>query len=94
MAFSKIDPKMSMWRSPTDMFFVLKMFYRKLVKFFISRSKIPKIYDFGPFFKNRRLKFMPTRKKVFFETSFFLKNRGNGRIFLGLPSKLFYTKTY
>ena len=38
-------------------------------------SETAKIDDFGPFFKNRCSKFLPTGKTMFFETSFFFRSR-------------------
>ena len=52
----------------------------------------PKIDDFGPFFKNRCPKFLPTRKKrVFRVADFFEKSRKWGFI-LGCAPKFFFHK--
>ena len=64
-AFSKIGSKMSMGRSPTANFFP-GVFLSKVCQKKFSRSGTSKIDDFGPFFKNRCPKFLPTGKKRVF----------------------------
>ena len=46
-------------------------------------SGTPKIDDFGPFFKNRYPKFLPTRKKRVFRVAVFFLSRGNRGCFWG-----------
>ena len=46
-----------------------------------------KIDDFGAFFKNWSSKFLPRIKDIV-EMSFFFKNQGNVRLFLGVHSKI------
>ena len=74
-AFSKIGPKMSMGRVPTEIFGV-GLFLSKVCQKQFSSSGTPKIEDFGPFFKNRCPKFLPSgKKRVFRVADFFEKSR-------------------
>ena len=74
--FSKIGRKMSTRGPPTPIFVDWKFFYLNFVKKKFSRSGTLKIDDFGPFFKNKCSKFLPTRKKrVFRVVDFFEKSR-------------------
>ena len=84
MAFSKIGPKISMRRPPTKIFGESDFFYRKFViKNFRGRGA-KKSTIWGLFSKIDPRNFCQLGKNVFFETSFFSKNRGNGGLFLGV----------
>ena len=91
--FSKIRHKMSMRRSPTEIFDVSKFFYRKFVKKKFRGRGPEKSTILGLFSKIDVRNFCQLGKNVFFETSFFLKSRGNGGLFLGVRPKIFFTKT-
>ena len=89
MAFSRIGTKMSMGMVQTKIFGESEFFHRKFVNKKFSRSGTPKIDDFGPFFKNKCPKFLPTRKKrVFRVADFFEKSRKWGFFFGGAPQLL------
>ena len=84
--FSKIGPKMPMGRVPTKIFGVSEFFYRKFVKKNFRGRGPQKIDDFGPFFKNRCPKFLPTgKKRVFRVADFFEKSRKLGFILGSAP---------
>ena len=92
-AFSKIRLKISMGRSPTEIFGLSKFFYRKFVKKNFRGRGPEKSTILGLFSKIDVRNFCQLGKNVFFETSFFLKSRGNGGLFLGVRPKIFFTKT-
>ena len=76
---------MSMGRSSTEKNFCLSFFIESLSKNILEVGD-PKIDDFGPFFKNRCPKFLPTAKKnVFGVAYFFEKSRKCGVILGGAP---------
>ena len=89
MTFSKISSKMSM-RDHRPKFLVCQSFLSKVCQKYFSRSETPKIDDFGPFFKNRSLKYLPSgKKRVFGDLVFFEKSRKWGIIFEVAPQNLF-----
>ena len=93
-AFSKIDHKMSMGRVPTKIFGISEFFYRNFVKKNFRGRGPQKSTILGLFSKIDVRNFCQVGKNVFFETSIFLKNRGNGGGFLGVRPNFFFTKTY
>ena len=92
-AFSNIGHKMSMGRVPTKVFGVSKFFYQNFVKKNFRGRGPQKSTILVLFSKIDPRNFCQVGKKVFFEISFFLKNRGNGGLFLGVRPKIFFTKT-
>ena len=85
MVLFKIEPKMSMG-GPGRNFWCVGAFLSKVCQKQFSRSGTPKIDDFGPFFKNRCPKFLPTgKKRVFHVADFFEKSRKLGFILGGAP---------
>ena len=94
MAFSRIGPKMAMKRVPIEIFGVSEFFYRKFVKQNFRGRGPQKSTILGLFSKIDVRNFCQLGKNVFFETSIFLKNRGNGGVFLRVRPNLFFTKTY
>ena len=91
-AFSIIGHKMSMGRPLTKVFGVPEFFYRKFVKKNFRGRGPQKSTILGLFSKIDVRNFCQLGKNVFFEISFFLKNRGNGGLFLGVRPKFFFTK--
>ena len=89
-AFSKIGHKMSMGRVPTKIFGVSEFFYRKFVKNNFRGRGPQKSTILGLFSKIDVENFCQLGKKVVFEISVFLKNRGNGGLFLGVRPKIFF----
>ena len=81
-----------MRRVPTKIFGVLEFFYRKFVKNKFSRSGTPKIDYFGPFFKNRCPKFLPTRKKRVFRLADFFEKSRKWEFILGVRPYFFFHK--
>ena len=94
MAFSKIGPKMSMRRVPTEYFGVSGVFYRKFVKKNFRGRGPQKSTILGLFSKIDVRNFCQLGKNVFFVLLIFSKNRGNGGLFWGVRPKFFFTKTY
>ena len=83
---------MSMGRVATEIFGVSEFFYRKFVKNHF-RGRGPQKSKFLDLFSKMDVRnFCHLGKKMFFETSFFLKSRGNGGLFLGVRPKIFFTK--
>ena len=80
-------------RSPTKIFDKPEFFYRKFVKKHFRGRGPQKSTFLGLFSKMDVRNFCQGGKNVFFETSFFLKSRGNGGLFLGVRPKIFFTKT-
>ena len=91
-AFSNISYKMSMGRVPTKIFGVSEFFYRKFVeKNFRGRG--PQKSTFLSLFSKIDVRnFCQRGKNVFFELPIFLKNRGNGGLFLGCALIIFSHK--
>ena len=87
MFFSEIGCKMSMGRVPTEIFGVSEFFHRKFVKKTFGGRGAQKSTILGLFSKIDVRNFCQLGKKVFFEISFFLKNRGNGGLFLNILFK-------
>ena len=81
---------MSMGRVPIEIFDVSKFFYRNSVKKYFRGRGPQKSTILGLFSKIDPRNFCQVGKKVFFEISFFLKNRGNGGLFLGVRPKIFF----
>ena len=94
MAFSRIGPKMSMGRVPIEIFGVSEFFYRKFVKKKFRGRGPQKSTISGLFSKIDVRNFCQLGKKVFFELPIFLKNRGNGGLFLGVRPKNFFANLY
>ena len=91
MFFSRRGPKMSRRRVPTEIFGVSKFFYRKFVekKF---RGRGPQKSTFlGLFSKINPRNFCQVGKNVFFVLPIFLKNRGNGGVFLRVRPQNFFS---
>ena len=93
-SFSKIGHKMSMGRVPTKIFGVSEFFYRKFVKKNFRGRGAQKSTFLGLFSKIDLRNFDQLGKSVFFVLPIFLKNRGNGGLFLGVRPKIFFAKTY
>ena len=93
-AFSNIGHKMSMGRVPTKIFGVSEFFYRKFVKKSFRGRGPQKSTILGLFSKIDVRNFCQLGKIVFFETSIFLENRGNGGLFLGVRTKIVFVKLY
>ena len=91
-AFSKIRHKMSMGRSPTKIFSVSKFFYRNFVEKNFRGRGPQKSTFFGLFSKIDTRNFCQFGKNVFFVLPIFLKNRGNGGLFLGVRLNFFLQK--
>ena len=91
MAFSKIRHKIQMRRPPNIIFGVPEFFYRKFVKKNFRGRGPQKSMILGLFSKIDPRNFCQLGKSVFFETSFFLKNRGNGGLFLEVRPKMFFS---
>ena len=81
---------MSMGRVPTEIFGVSEFFIESLSKnIFVGSQKSTFL---GLLSKIDVRNFCHLGENVFFETSFFLKSRGNGGLFLGVRPKTFFTK--
>ena len=84
---------MSIGRVPTEIFGVSEFFYRKFVKKNFRGRGPQKSTFLGLFSKIDVRNFCQRGKNVFFKLPIFLKNRGNGGVFLGVRPKIFFTKT-
>ena len=84
---------MSMGRAPTKIFGVSEFFYRNFAKKNFRDRGPQKSTIFSLFSKIDVRNFCQVGKNLFFRPSFFLKNRGNGGLFLGVRPKIFFTKT-
>ena len=87
---------MSMGREwvPTKSFGVSEFFYRKFVKKNFRGQGPQKSTILGLFSKIDVRNFCQLEKNVFFETSFFLKSRRNGGLFLGVRPKIVFENLY
>ena len=92
MDFFEIGPKISMGRVPTEIFGVSEFFYRKFVEKKFRGRGPQKSTFWGLFSKIDVRNFCHLGKNVFFETSIFLKSRGNGGYFWGCAPKFFSQK--
>ena len=86
--------KISMRRSPTETFRVSEFFYQKFVKKNFRGREPQKSTILGLFSKIDVRNFCQLGKNVFFELPIFLKNRGNGGLFLGVRPKIFFANLY
>ena len=73
-------------------FLVCRSFLSKVCQKKFSRSGTPKIDDFGPFFKNRCPKFLPTRKKRVFRVADFFEKSRKWRFILRVRPNFFSPK--
>ena len=94
IAFSRIGPKMSMKRVPIEIFGGRNFFIESLSKKKIRGRGPQKSTISGLFSKIDVRNFCQLGKNVFFELPIFLKNRGNGGLFLGVRPKMFFANLY
>ena len=94
MAFSKIGSKVSIWRPLTEISVKSTFFYRNFVKKNFRGRGTKKSTILALFSKIDPRNFDQLGKSVFFETSFFSKNRGNGGLFLEVRPENFFINLY